>query len=44
MKKRPRPGWAALRKLALGLKLPGTVETVSYGEPALKAHGKLWVW
>jgi len=30
--------------LALGLGLPGVDETTSYGQPTLKAHGKLWVW
>jgi hypothetical protein len=39
-----RAGWVRLRKLALGLGLPGVEETTSYGEPTLKAHGKLWVW
>lgn len=36
--------WDALKKLALNLDLPGVVETTSWGQPALKAHGKLWVW
>lgn len=40
----PPPGWNRLRKAALGLGLPGVVEATSYGAPALKAHGKLWVW
>jgi hypothetical protein len=30
--------------MALKLKLPHVEETTSWGEPALKAHGKLWVW
>ena len=30
--------------MALGLHLPGVEETISYGQPTLKAHGKLWVW
>lgn len=30
--------------MALGLGLPGVEETTTWGEPALKAHGKLWVW
>ena len=30
--------------MALGLGLPGVEETTSYGQPTLKAHGKLWVW
>lgn len=31
-----------LRDLALGLELPGVAEAVSWGQPCLKAHGKLW--
>lgn len=34
--------YAALRDLALSLKLPGVAEAVSWGQPCLKAHGKLW--
>jgi hypothetical protein len=30
--------------MALGLGLPGVEETTSWGQPTLKAHGKLWVW
>src|SRR4051812_4189669 len=36
--------WNHIKKLALGLGLPGVEETATWGEPALKAHGKLWVW
>jgi hypothetical protein len=36
--------WEHLNALALGLGLPGVVEATSWGEPCLKAHGKLWVW
>jgi hypothetical protein len=36
--------WPALRDFALSLGLPEVVETTSWGEPCLKAHGKLWVW
>lgn len=36
--------WNRLRRLALALHLPGVEETVSLGQPTLKAHGKLWVW
>jgi hypothetical protein len=36
--------YAKLKKLALALKLPGVVEATSWGQPCLKAHGKLWVW
>jgi hypothetical protein len=39
-----RADWNRLRKLALGLELPGVEETTSWGQPTLKAHGKLWVW
>lgn len=31
-----------LRDLALSLDLPGVTEAVSWGQPCLKAHGKLW--
>ncbi|NWG71151.1 MAG: MmcQ/YjbR family DNA-binding protein [Parvularculaceae bacterium] len=31
-----------LRGLALSLDLPGVTEAVSWGQPCLKAHGKLW--
>ena len=36
--------WARLKSLALGLGLPGVEEATSWGQPNLKAHGKLWVW
>lgn len=36
--------WPALRDLALGLGLPGVVETTAWDHPVLKAHGKMWVW
>jgi hypothetical protein len=43
--KRERQGdWDRLKTLALCLGLPGVGETTSWGQPALKAHGKLWVW
>lgn len=35
--------WDSLKALALDLDLPGVKEAAS-GNPALKAHGKLWVW
>jgi hypothetical protein len=44
MKSRARPRWNELKALALGLNLPGVTETTSWGEPCLKAHGKLWTW
>ncbi len=31
-----------IRALALSLGYPGVVEAVSWGQPCLKAHGKLW--
>ena len=43
--KHERPiDWDGLKAFALGLGLPGIEETTSWGQPALKAHGKLWVW
>jgi hypothetical protein len=44
MKRERQADWDRLRALALGLGLPGVTETTSYGQPTLKAHGKLWVW
>jgi hypothetical protein len=39
-----RIDWERLKALALDLDLPGVEETTTWGEPCLKAHGKLWVW
>ena len=36
--------WQDYRKLALSIDLPGEEETTSWGQPCLKAHGKLWAW
>lgn len=36
--------WEKYRELALGLELPNVVEATSWGNPCLKAHGKLWAW
>ena len=36
--------WPKLRALALSLDLPEIVESTSWGQPNLKAFGKLWVW
>lgn len=36
--------WTELRELALSLKLPQVVDAVSWGNPNLKAHGKMWTW
>jgi hypothetical protein len=39
-----RKEWEHVKRLALGLDLPGIEDAVSWGQPNLKAHGKLWVW
>lgn len=44
MKSQREKVWSRLRRMALGLGLPGVEETTSWGQPSLKAHGKLWVW
>ncbi len=44
MKLERRIDWDRLKTMALGLGLPGVEETTSWGQPTLKAHGKLWVW
>jgi hypothetical protein len=44
MKRESRTDWEHLKAFALGLNLPGVAEATSWGEPCLKAHGKLWVW
>jgi hypothetical protein len=36
--------WPTFRQLALDLGLPNVIETTSWGQPTLKAHGKLWCW
>jgi hypothetical protein len=36
--------WERIKKAALSLGLPQVEETMTWNEPALKAHGKLWVW
>lgn len=36
--------WDQLRSLALSLDLPQVADAVSWGNPTLKAHGKMWVW
>jgi hypothetical protein len=43
-KAKRRLGWARLKAMAVKLRLPGVEEMTSFGEPTLKAHGKLWVW
>lgn len=42
MVKRKAVTYETLRNLALALGLPGVAEAVSWGQPCLKAHGKLW--
>lgn len=37
-------GWDDLKAFALSLDLPEITETVSWGNPNLKAHGKMWCW
>jgi hypothetical protein len=36
--------WESLRAFALTLGLPNVEDAVSWGQPNLKAHGKMWVW
>jgi hypothetical protein len=40
----PIGDWPALRALALGLGLPRVEEGTAWGNPVLRAHGKMWVW
>ncbi len=42
MPKRTGVTYEDVRKLALSLGFPGVTEAVSWGQPCLKAHGKLW--
>lgn len=42
MPKRKVFTYESLRDLALSLKLPGVADAVSWGQPCLKAHGRLW--
>lgn len=44
MKRERQIDWDRLKAVALDLGLPGVEETTSWGQPTLKAHGKLWVW
>ncbi len=44
MKPERQADWESLKALALSLGLPKVEETTSWGQPCLKAHGKLWVW
>jgi len=36
--------WTELRDLALSLDLPHVTDAISWGNPNLKAHGKMWTW
>lgn len=36
--------WEELRAFALSLNLPEVTDATSWGNPVLKAHGKLWCW
>lgn len=36
--------WPALRAFALSLALPEVAEGTAWGNPVLRAHGKMWVW
>jgi len=36
--------WPRYRALALSLGLPNVTDAVSWGNPNLKAHGKMWAW
>ena len=36
--------WTELKAFGLALELPHVIETKSWGNEVLKAHGKLWTW
>ncbi len=36
--------WPELKALALSLNLPQVTEDTPWGNPCLKAHGKMWAW
>jgi len=36
--------YAELRALAVSLNLPRTEDGTAWGQPCLRAHGKMWVW
>lgn len=42
MGRRKAVAYEDIRTLALSLGFPGVVEAESWGQPCLKAHGKLW--
>ncbi len=36
--------YAQLKALALSLNLPEITDTTAWGNPCLKAHGRMWCW
>ncbi len=36
--------WSDLEAFALSLDMQGVTQGISWGNPVLKAHGKLWTW
>lgn len=42
MKRPKKLTYETLRDFALALELPGVTDAISWGQPCLKAHGKLW--
>ena len=36
--------YTELKSLALSLSLPNVTDTTAWGNPCLKAHGKMWCW
>jgi hypothetical protein len=36
--------WPEFKAMAMSLDLPHVTEAVSWGQPNLKAHGKMWCW
>ncbi len=40
----PIADWAELKALALSLNLPEVTEDAPWGNPCLKAHGRMWAW
>ncbi|GAB5446668.1 MmcQ/YjbR family DNA-binding protein [Gymnodinialimonas sp.] len=40
----PIQTWPELRDFAVALYLPKVEDAVSWGNPNLKAHGKMWCW
>jgi hypothetical protein len=44
MKPERQLDWDRLKTMALSLGLTGVEATTSWGQPTLKAYGRLWVW